>query len=105
MSFHAPIFQFAVASMRVPSRLDIKDMNQKLPDKKLNRDSSNTFEIHVKVPKGGELNLKLDPKVWRQISNQLKNPSFWLLLTISCGSMLSSHIQTPSNPPTIQQNQ
>jgi hypothetical protein len=79
-------------------------MTQKLPDSKANHNSSNIFEIHVKVPKGGEFNLKLDPKVWNQISNRLKNP-LWLLLMIVCGSILSPHIPTPPNPPAIQKNQ
>jgi hypothetical protein len=84
-------------------------MTQKLPDPKLNHNSPNTFEIHVKVPKGGEFSLKLHPQAWNQITNRLKNPLIWLLLVIGSGSLLSPqlspHIDPSPNPPAIQQNQ
>jgi hypothetical protein len=85
-------------------------MTQKLPDQKLNHNSPNTFEIHIKVPRGGEFSLKLHPQAWNQITHRLKNPLIWLLLVIGGGSLLSPQlslqllpqIAPPSNPPAIQ---
>jgi hypothetical protein len=106
MSFHAPIFQFSVAAMRVPSRLDIKDMNQKLPAEKLNRNSSNTFEIHVKVPKAGEFNLKLHPQTWHQITRRLKTPLLWWLIVMLGGnSVILLRAQYPPALPPQNHNQ
>jgi hypothetical protein len=79
-------------------------MTQKLPDSKPNNNSSNIFEIHVKVPKGGEFNLKLHPRTWHKIMHRLKTPLLWWLIVMLGGN--SVMLLRAQQPPAISpQNQ
>jgi hypothetical protein len=85
----------------------MKYMTQKLPDSKLNQNSSNIFEIHVKVPKGGEFTLKLHPQTWHKISRQLKTPLlWWLIAMLGSNSVMLLHArQITTIPPQNQKPQ
>jgi hypothetical protein len=87
----------------------MKYMTPKLPNSKLDHNSSNIFEIHVKVPKGGEFTLKLHPQTWHQITRRLKTPLlWWLIVMLGSNSVMMLHArqaptiptenQTPTNP-------
>lgn len=81
-------------------------MTQKLPDQKLNHNSPNTFEIHVKVPKGGEFNLKLHPKTWHQITHRLKTPLlWWLIVILGSNSVMWLRAQDPPTSPPQNHSQ
>ena len=66
----------------------------------LSKLQSNDFEIHVKVPSVGELNVKLHADAWNRLLNRLK-PLHWLLASIA-GGTIGVHLIRPSIPLTHQ---
>jgi hypothetical protein len=77
-------------------------MTQKLPDSKPNNSAGDGFELHVKVPEGGEFNLKLQPKTWRKFTALIKHPLLWALaLLLGGGSVMPVEFMNHllPNPP------